>query len=192
LIERNDKKDESDSDLVQRFKEGEERAFNQLVLRYQKRIHDLVYRMVRNQEDAADISMEVFVRAYKGLGSFEERSSFHTWVTKIAVNLCINFAKREKFRSFLSIFDLSEEPSTANSSADQAERKALSVAIDQAIKSLPPRQRSCFVLKFYQGLSHKETAEILGISEGAVKANYFQAVQKLQKLLAPYRGEFTG
>lgn len=179
--------EDKDLDLVRRFKQGDEKSFNLLVLRYQKRIYDLVYRMVRNKQDAADISMEVFVRAYKGLKAFEERSSFYVWLTRIAVNLSINFAKREKFRSFLSIFDLSEEPAVTSSPAEKMEEKELKMAIDKAVKSLPARQRSVFVLKFYQGLSHHQIAEIMGTTEGATKANYFQAMKKLQKLLASYR-----
>ena len=182
-----DMNEENDSDLVRRFKQGDEKAFNQLVLLYQKKIYDMIYRMIRNHEDAADLSMEVFVRAYKSLINFEERSSFYVWLTRIAVNLCINFVKREKFRSFLSIFDIAERPAVINSPADRMHINELNSAIDQAIQSLPPRQRTTFILKFYQDLSHQEIAKIMGISEGAAKANYFQAIQKLQKLLAPYR-----
>ena len=180
-------KDENDSDLVRRFKEGDEKSFNLLVLRYQKRVYDLVCRMVRNRQDAADISIEVFVRAYKGLASFEERSSVYVWLARIAVNLCINFSQRDKFRSFLSLFDLAEKPTTTASPSDEMENKELKLAVDRAVRSLPARQRSAFVLKFHQGFSHKEIAEIMGITEGAAKANYFQAVRKLQKLLAGYR-----
>ncbi len=180
-------KDEKDSSLVGRFKKGDEKAFNQLVLRYQKKIYDFIYRMIRNHQDAADLSMEAFVRAYKNLKSFEERSSFYVWLTRIAVNLCINFSKREKFRSFLSIFDLPEKPTAISSPIEKIEEEELKLAIDRAIKSLPKRQRISFILKFYQGLTHQEIAEIMEISEGAAKANYFQAIQKLQNLLAQYR-----
>jgi RNA polymerase sigma-70 factor (ECF subfamily) len=178
--------DQDDSHLVKRFKEGEEKAFNQLVLRHQKRIYDLIYRMTRNRDDAADLSVEVFVRAYRSLNAFEERSSFYVWVAKIAVNLSLSFLKREKFRSFLSFLDLAETKTTSDSPAKEMEKSELKVAIDGAIKSLPVRQRTAFILKYYQGLSHEEIAEIMGITEGASKANYFQAVQKLQKLLARY------
>ena len=178
--------DQTDSHLVKKFKEGEEKAFNQLVLRHQKKIYDLIYRMTRNREDAADLSLEVFVRAYKNLKDFEERSSFYVWVAKIAVNLGLNFLKREKFRSFLSIFDLAEMKTPIDSPAEEMEKSQLKVAIDSAIQTLPARQRTAFVLKYYQDMSHQEIAEIMGITEGASKANYFQAVQKLQKLLARY------
>ncbi|MGB2989341.1 MAG: sigma-70 family RNA polymerase sigma factor, partial [Candidatus Zixiibacteriota bacterium] len=118
-------KDERDSNLIQEFKQGDEKAFNQLVLRYQKRVYDLTYRLVRNHEDAADLSQEVFVRAYRNLKKFEERSSFYVWLTRIAVNLCINFSKREKFRSFLSIFDVSEKPEVSVSPEKDLEKEEL-------------------------------------------------------------------
>ncbi|MGB7063413.1 MAG: sigma-70 family RNA polymerase sigma factor [Candidatus Zixiibacteriota bacterium] len=182
-----DMKDEKDSSLFLRFKQGDEKAFNQLVLRHQKRIYDLTYRLVRNRDDAADLSLEVFVRAYRNLKKFEERSSFYVWLTRIPVNLCINFSRREKFRSFLSIFDVSEKPELSSSPEEQMQKHELKLAIDQAIKRLSERQRVSFVLKFHQGLTHREIAEMMGISEGAAKANYFQAVKKLQKLLGQYR-----
>ena len=180
-------KDERDSILIQEFKQGDEKAFNQLVLRYQKRVYNLIYRLVRNHEDAADLSQEVFVRAYRGLKRFEERSSFYVWLTRIAVNLCINFSKREKFRSFLSIFDVSEKPEVSVSPDKDMEKEELRRALDRAVKSLPERQRVTFVLKRYQDRPYKEIAQIMEISEGAAKANYFQAVKKLKKLLVQYR-----
>jgi RNA polymerase sigma-70 factor (ECF subfamily) len=175
-------KDETDSILVQEFKQGDEKAFNQLVLRYQKRIYDLTYRLVRNHEDAADLSQEAFVRAYRNLKRFEERSSFYVWLTRIAVNLCINFSRREKFKSFLSIFDVSEKPEVSVSPDMDMEKEELRRALDGAVKSLPERQRVTFVLR-----RHQEIAQIMEISEGAAKANYFQAVKKLQRLLKKYR-----
>jgi RNA polymerase sigma-70 factor (ECF subfamily) len=180
-------KDERDSILIREFKQGDEKAFNQLVLRYQKRVYGLTYRLVRNHEDAADLSQEVFVRAYRNLRKFQERSSFYVWLTRIAVNLCINFSRREKFRSFLSIFDISEKPEVSVSPDKDMEKEELRRALDRAVKSLPERQRVTFVLKRYQGLPCKEIAQIMEISEGAAKANYFQAVKKLKKLLVQYR-----
>jgi len=178
--------DENEATLVRKSKRGDEKAFNHLVFLYRKRIYDLVYRMVRNHQDAADLSMEVFVKAYRGLKDFEERSSFYGWLTKIAVNLCINFYRREKFRWFLSLLDLGKELAVVDSPAEKMEKKELQLAIDRAVKSLPPRQRITFVLRFYEHLPYQEIAEILGITEGAAKANYFQAIQKLKKFLAPY------
>lgn len=173
--------------LVNSFQEGNEKAFNDLVSRYRKRIFDMILKMVRNREDAKDLTQETFVKVYLGLKNFKRESSFFTWVTRIAINLCINFRKRERFRSFVSFFDLkkpllAEEPSSRDGSKDE-----LSQAIDAAVLSLPPKQRTVFVLRYYQRLPFQKIAEILGKSEGGSKANYFQAIKKLKRSLARYR-----
>lgn len=182
-----EEKKRNDDLLVNSFQEGNERAFNDLVSRYRKRIFDMILKMVRNREDAKDLTQETFVKAYLGLKNFKKESSFFTWITRIAINLCINFRKRERFRSFVSFFDLkkpllAEEPSPRDGRKDE-----LSQAIDAAVLSLPPKQRTVFVLRYYQRLPFEKIAEILGKSEGGTKANYFQAINKLKQSLARYR-----
>jgi len=173
--------------LVRRFQKGEERAFNELVLKYKEKVFNMILRMVRNKEDAKDLSQETFVKAYFGLKDFRAESSFFTWITRIALNLCINFTKREKFRSFVSFFDLKKPVLIENSSSQEVEKDEMIKAIDDAVLSLPPRQRMVFVLRHYQKNPFKKIAEILGKSEGGVKSNYFQAVNKLKKTLAKYK-----
>lgn len=182
-----EEKKRNDVLLVNSFQEGNEKAFNDLVSRYRKRIFDMILKMVRNREDAKDLTQETFVKVYLGLKNFKRESSFFTWVTRIAINLCINFRKRERFRSFVSFFDLkrpllAEEPSSRDGTKDE-----LSQAIDAAVLSLPPKQRTVFVLRYYQRLPFEKIAEILGKSEGGSKANYFQAIKKLKRSLARYR-----
>jgi RNA polymerase sigma factor (sigma-70 family) len=173
--------------LVRRFQKGEEKAFNELVSRYKKRIFDMILKMVRNKEDAKDLSQETFVKAYRGLKNFRSESSFFTWITRIALNLCINFQKREKFRNFASFFDLKKPILIENSSSPDVEKDELMQAIDQAVLSLPSKQREVFVLRYYQKMPYLRIAETLGKSEGGVKSNYFHAVNKLKKLLAKYK-----
>jgi len=88
-------------ELVRRFKHGEEKAYNELVNLYKQRIFNLVLKMVRNREDAMDLAQEAFVKAYHSLKDFREEASFSTWLYRIAVNLCLNFTQRDKFRSFI-------------------------------------------------------------------------------------------
>lgn len=176
-----------DDSLVKSFQEGEEKAFNELVLRYKEKIFDMILRMVRNKEDAKDLSQETFVKAYYGLKDFRAESSFFTWITRIALNLCINFKKREKFRSFISFFDLKKPVLIENSSSRDVVKGELTQAIDEAVLCLPPKQRMVFVLRYYQNLSFQKIAEILEKTEGGVKSNYFQAIKKLKKSLAKYR-----
>jgi len=172
--------------LIERFLNGEEKSFNLLVERYKERIYLLVWRMVRNREDALDLSQEVFVKAYKNLKGFRHESNFYTWLYRIAVNLSLNFTRREKFKSFLSLSDLSEKLSSGSSPSEDIERQQLSALIDRAVMKLPEKQRAVFILRHYEEMSVKEVAELLGKSEGTIKANYYQAIKKLQVSLKPY------
>ena len=173
--------------LVRRFQKGEEKAFNELVSRHKQRIFHMILKMVRNKEDAKDLSQETFVKAYSGLKNFRSESSFFTWITRIAINLCISFKRKERLRSFVSLFDLKTPVPAENRSYEHQVRDELTRAIDQAVLSLPSKQRTVFVLRYYQRLPYLKIAEILGKSEGGVKSNYFHAVNKLKKLLAKYK-----
>jgi len=171
-------------ELISRFKKGEERAFNDLVNLHKKRIFNLALRMVRNKEDAMDLAQEVFVKAYHSLKDFRGDSSFSTWLHRIAVNLCLNFTQRDKFRSFISLPDLGQPVISSSSPLRDFEKKELDNTIDQAVLALPKKQRAVFVLRYYQELTYSEVAKVLDKSEGAIKANYFQAIKKLKKSLA--------
>ncbi|HEX9913186.1 MAG TPA: sigma-70 family RNA polymerase sigma factor [candidate division Zixibacteria bacterium] len=178
--------EEITQELIRRFKQGEEKAFNELVSLYKKGIFNLVFRMVRNQEDAMDLAQEVFVKVYHSLKDFRGESSFSTWLHRIAVNLSLNFTQRDRFRSFISLPDLTQPILSSNSPLKDYEKKELDKAIDQAVLSLPKKQKAVFVLRHYQELQYSEIAEVMGKSEGAVKANYFQAIKKLRKSLAHF------
>ncbi len=178
---------EPDFELIERFLNGEEKAFNQLVLKYQKKIYDLVYKMVRNSEDALDLAQEVFVKAYYSLKDFKRQSMFYTWLYKIALNMSLNYVRQKKLRSFVSFFELGESLSSKHNPVEELEKDQLSKAIDQAVLGLPKKQRAIFVLRYYENMPYKEISELLGTSEGALKANYFQALRKLQKKLNAYR-----
>jgi len=174
----------SDSELVDLFRQGQEKAFNLLVERHKEKIYYLALRMVRNHQDALDLSQEAFLKAYKSLKNFKGNSSFFTWLYRITCNLCLNFIKREKF---LSLSDLRRPLSRTKDSPDFSyERNQLSQAIDKAISHLPPQQRIAFVLHHYEGLPHQKIAQLLDKREGTIKANYFQAIKKLQRTLKAY------
>lgn len=177
----------SDSDLVDLFQKGQEKAFNLLVERHKEKIYYLALRMVRNHQDALDLSQEAFLKAYRKLKGFKGESTFFTWLYRIASNLCLNFIKRERYRSFLSFADLANTLSKPKDVPDFSyERNRLSEAIDEAVSRLPPQQRIAFVLHHYEGLPHQRIAQLLGKREGTIKANYFQAIRKLQVTLKNY------
>lgn len=177
----------SDLELVEKFQKGEEQAFNQLVLRYQKKIYDLVYRMIRNNEDALDLAQEVFVKAYHNLKDFKRESAFYTWLYRIALNLSFNHARQKKIRSFVSLFDMGDTLPAKNNPAEDLQQNQISVAIDKAVLTLPKKQRSVFVLRYYDQMPYKQMSEVLGKTEGSLKASYFQALKKMQKQLKAYR-----
>ncbi len=174
--------------LVKQFKEGDERAFNEIVRTYQERLYYLALKLLGDREDAQDISQEAFVKAYYGLKKFREDSSLYTWLYRIVLNLCMNRRRRDKLVEFVSLDALGEITASKSVNPDKkAEHSELNAAIKEAVDSLPEKQRAIFMLRQYEELSHGEIAEIVGRSVGAVKSNYFQAVKKLQQSLAKFR-----
>ncbi len=170
--------------LVERLKAGDERAFEELVEEYRERIYRVAWRILRDDEDAEDAAQEAFIKIYKNIGRFEGRSSLYTWIYRITVNIALNKLKRDKFRRMVPLGDMirrdtrpGADPSRSAMGSEIARR------IGEAVSTLPEKQRAVFTLKFYEELSHREIAEIVGCSEGTSKANYFHAVRKLRKLL---------
>ena len=123
------------------------------------------------------------MKAYRSLKGFRGKSSFSTWLHRIAVNLSLNFTRRDKFRTFISLPDLARPVMSSDSPVKNMEKKELDKTLDQAVLNLPGKQRAVFALRHYDQLPYLEIARVLGKSEGAIKANYFQAVKKLRKSL---------
>ena len=171
-------------DLVERLKAGDERAFEELVEQYRERVHRVAWRILRDDEDAEDVAQEAFIKVFKNIGRFEGRSSLYTWVYRITVNIALNRIKRDKFRRMVPLGDMIRGDTRPQSDpARAAISSEIATRIDEAVKLLPDKQRAVFTLKFYEELSHREIAEIVGCSEGTSKANYFHAIRKLRKLL---------
>ncbi len=171
--------------LIREFNEGNERAFNQLVLQYKEKIYWLVRRMIPDHDDANDVTQNVFIKAYQSLESFKGDSSFYTWLYRIAVNLSLNEIRRKKIRRTFSIDDqetgqLQSQEEQPHEQLERAERTRL---IRQAIDQLPEKQKKVFVLRYYEELPYEEIAKILKTSVGGLKANYFHAVKKIGKYI---------
>lgn len=171
-----------DRALVEACREGRKRAFDVIVERHRRPIYQVCYRFVANHEDASDLSQEVFVRAWRGLDSFRGQAALSTWLYRIAVNLCLNRVAGRQLQTEPLAADayVDERAPDPGSELMRAERAA---AVRRAIAGLPDRQRATLILRVYQELSHREIAEILGSSVGAVKANFFHALANLKKNL---------
>jgi RNA polymerase sigma-70 factor (ECF subfamily) len=176
-----------DQDLVRQFRKGDEQAFTKLVERYKKKIYLTAYRFVQNHEDADDLSQEAFIKAYQFRHKFRGDSSFYTWVYRIVVNLSINFVRREHRSRGISIEEVKSSITEPRSTPEKDYRnRRIRERLYEGISHLPPKQRLVFMLRQFDGLSHSEIAEMLNKSEGAVKANYFHAVHKLQRYLQEF------
>lgn len=180
----------SDFELIDRVLSGNRLAFEELVNRYKKSVYYLTYRMVHDYEDAADLSQETFLKAYHGLKKFKKQSSFHTWLYRITINLCINHLRKKGNRRYVGLEKVHHTVKNPDV-LERLELEELQNTVNTAVKALPEKQRAAVILRIYHGLSHKEISHILGCSVGTVKANYFHAIRNLRKSIR-YHGNAEG
>jgi RNA polymerase sigma factor (sigma-70 family) len=165
----------------------DDETFKKAILDYRERIFLVILRFVKNRDDAKDLTQETFIRAYRSRSNFRGDSGIYTWLYKIAINLAINHKSRSHLMS--SLEDTPEIPGSDNPS-DGVLSSELGRNIETAVAGLPARQKMVFILHYYEEKPHAEIAGLLGITEGAVKANYHQAIKKLRSGLAAYlKGE---
>lgn len=174
--------DVDDHALVSACLAGDKDAFDILVERHRKQVYQVCYRFAGNPEDAADLTQDVFVRAYRALGTFKGQSAVGTWLYRIAMNVGLNrIAVRQPP---IEAFDRREHADTGAESPDRAVLRAERAAkVRSAITKLPKKQRATLILRVYHELPHDQIAAILGSSAGAVKTNFFHALARLRKLL---------
>jgi RNA polymerase sigma factor (sigma-70 family) len=184
-----------EGDLVQRARNGDLSAYDELVKRYQERIYATIYHMTSNHEDANDLAQDAFIKAFSALKSFKGGSTFYTWLYRIAVNKTINFLKQRKNKYHLSLNDLdfnaeNDPDLVALISHKTPQRDAglseLQKKLNEALLKLSEPHRMVVVLHDVQGQSHDEIAEIMGCNIGTVRSRLFYARQQLQGYLAEY------
>lgn len=168
-------------DLGRRLAEGSEDAFDEVVERYSRKVFALCYRLLRNQEDARDMAQEVFVRIYAKRRSFKAASQLYTWIYRIAANMCFSELKRRKPGS-VPLEDV-EAVLAAKESDDPDSRERLQALVAGALENLPPKQKSVFIMRFYDKMAFAEIAEAAGTSVGTAKANFHFAVERLRSIL---------
>jgi RNA polymerase sigma-70 factor (ECF subfamily) len=174
-----------DSQLVKRCQAGDISAFDDIVHRHKDRIYRLVYRMLRDSDSVNDVAQDIFVRAYRRINDFQYRSSFSTWLTRVAMNHCINYLRRKKrFRFFpagiLPNANSSDEPHAVVERTEECEK------VYQAINALSPNGKAVIILHYFEDHSCGEVASILDCSIGTVKSRLFHARRELKKRLEPY------
>jgi RNA polymerase sigma-70 factor (ECF subfamily) len=181
--------------LVKAARDGDMRAYDELVQRYQERIYATIYHMTSNHEDANDLAQETFIKAYSALKSFKGDSSFYTWIYRIAVNKTINFLKQRKNKVSLSLndldFNVENDPELVAFVSDKTPRRDIALGelqekLNAAMQKLSDVHRMVVTLHDIQGLSHEEIANIMDCNVGTVRSRLFYARQQLQAYLSEY------
>lgn len=181
----------TDEELVQRSQHDDERAFGQLVVRYEAKVYSLAMKMLRNPEDAEDVLQDTFLRAYRGIKSFQGNSTFSTWIYRITANSALMRLRKKKLPT-VSIDDADERESPINIAdwspgpVEQLLTQETQKAMDEAIAALPPEFKQVFILRDVEELSNSEVAEILDLSVAAVKSRLHRARLKVRNRLAQY------
>lgn len=182
----------TESELVRAARSGDQSAFEALVKANQAMAYQLAYRMTGNPEDAADLTQEAFLNAWRGLSAFDGRASFSTWLYRLTSNACIDFLRREKRRVSLSMTLEDEEdeegrqaqlPDSRYSPERELEKKEAAEAVRRGLAALSDEHREVLVLRELEGLSYTEIAQTLSLEEGTVKSRIARARLALREFL---------
>lgn len=173
-----------DAVILQKFAipATQEEAFRSLLDKYQQRIYWHVRRYVLDHDDADDLVQEIFIKVWKNLSKFRADAQLFTWLYRIATNECITFLKKKRAELHISLEDESSAylrdslAETAYFNGDQAQKK-----LQEALLTLPDKQRLVFNMKYFDDLKYEEISEIVGTSVGALKASYHLAVKKIEQ-----------
>jgi len=174
-----------DEEILSKFREDKTRneAFNLLLKKYQQKIYWHVRRMVIDHDDADDIVQDVFVKIWKNLPSFRNDAQLYTWMYRIATNECITFLNKKKQKNNISLDDVDYELADTLSSSDQFSGDQIQRKLQEAILTLPDKQRLVFNMKYFDDMKYEEMSDVLGTSVGALKASYHLAVKKIESFI---------
>ncbi len=176
---------QSDQDIIIQFQSSihKEQAFTQLVKKHQSKVYYQIKKMVTVHADADDISQAVWIKIWNKLDGFKMESEFSTWLFRIAYNETVNFInKQKKFNGHVNIDDQNQSNASASTTGDPQAAK-IQIKLEHSIMQLPEKQRVVFMLRYYEEFNYEKIASITGTTVGGAKANYHQAVKKMQELL---------
>jgi len=188
-------KPDDDNELVSRCKRGDLEAFETLVIKHQKKMLNIAFRMVNNCEDACEIVQDAFFSAYKGIQSFKRRSSFSTWLCTIVINTSRNRLQQNRTKLSHEQFSLDDPIITDSGSmrfelasdcpsvAEQLEKKEMQDRVQVCIEALETEFKEVLILRDMQGFSYEEISDMLSIAQGTVKSRLFRAREYMKKCL---------
>jgi len=188
-----------DGELASALKDGDDRAFEELVRRHQGRVYAIAYRLTGNREDALDVAQESLLKAYRRIDAWQPTGGFLPWLLRLTTNQAIDFIRRRKRQhhehldeGFMLDTERARRGSIEPAVMDTSERvraDEIDVRIREALVVLSEHQRTVFMLRHYEGLQLSDIAETLGCTVGSVKVHLFRAIKKLQKELGDLYGE---
>jgi len=177
---------QTDEELIEQSKAGSGVAFEQLIFRYDQEVLNIAARFTQSSDDAKDIYQETFIRVFKGLPKFQQKSEFSTWLFRIATNVCLTHKEKRKRAATVSMDDDDENESAGeyavsdNQTDSQLYGNEISNRIESALRELSPQQKLVFTLRHYQDYKLKEIAVMMNCAEGTVKKYLFDATQKMR------------
>jgi RNA polymerase sigma-70 factor (ECF subfamily) len=180
----------TDEELVALSIGGDVESFNQLVVRWERPIYALAYRVIGREEEARDVVQETFLRAFRGIGNFRGQAKFSSWVYRIALNLCRDWIRRERRSPILpapegvDVIELAAEQGPVESIEDLVARNDMSQAVAGLMTRLPEEQRTAIILKEYHGMTFQEIADLQGVPLSTVKTRLYQGLNVLRRHLA--------
>jgi RNA polymerase sigma-70 factor (ECF subfamily) len=186
----------SDEELVARSQSGDVDSFNQLILRWERPIYALAYRVIGREEDARDVCQESFLRAYRALPGFKGEAKFSSWLYRITLNLCRDWIRRQRRAPVTQMpeeFDILEAAGATGPSEsieDLVARQELTAVVERAMAILPPEQRTAIILKEYHGMTFQEIADLQGCPLSTVKTRLYQGLSVLRRHLER-QGQFV-
>lgn len=180
----------TDEELVARSRGGDQESFNQLIIRWERPIYALAYRVIGREEEARDVCQEAFLRAFRALPGFKGQAKFSSWLYRITLNLCRDWIRRHR-RAPVSQMPEDADPmelaaalGPVESIEDLAARRELTVVVEAAMGRLPEEQRTAIILKEYHGLTFQEIADLQGCPLSTIKTRLYQGLTVLRRELA--------
>jgi RNA polymerase sigma factor (sigma-70 family) len=174
-----------DNELLILFRapETKEKAFTQIVKKYQERLYWHIRRLVVSHDNANDVLQNVFIRVWKGLENFREDSQLYTWLYRIATNESLSFLEQQKKKASISLSEVESGLSNKVKADDHFDASKMEWKLQLAIQELPEKQRVVFTLRYYDEMPYEEMSQVLETSEGALKAPYHHAVKKIEEYI---------
>ena len=175
----------TDTELLAQFREPvtKEKAFTEIVKKYQERLYWHVRRMLVDHDDSNDVLQNVFIRVWNALSGFREDAQLYTWLYRIATNECLTFIEQQKKKASVSLSEIESGLSNKIKADKDFDANKLEWKLQLAIQQLPEKQRIVFMLRYYDEMPYEEMSRVLETSAGALKASYHHAAKKIEDFI---------